>query len=540
MFALQHAAAAGTAAEPEAGHPELRILLLFLTATAVAVAARRFRVPYTVALVLAGLGLGNLRAFEPPHLTKELLFAVFLPGLIFEAAFHIEFAEFWRNRRAVTALAVPGVAAAVALTAALLTPIVGALGTAPGFDGRHALVFAAVIAATDPIAVVSLFRTLGVPRRLGLLVEGESLLNDGTAVVFFTLVLAYVSGAGVTALGMARDFVVTVGAGAVVGAAVGLAASTVIRWIDDAMLEITVTTLAAFGSFLVAEELHVSGVIATVAAGLLCGNYGARTGMSPGTRVAVEVFWEYVAFALNSLVFLLIGFEVRLGALAAAWPAILAAFVAVTAGRGVVVAAVGLLLRRTRERVPRRWIPVFTWGGLRGGLSMVLALGLPADFPNRELLVTMTFGVVVLSILGQGLTMAPLLRRLGLVRAQAPLEAYARAGAAQRLAEGALGDVDALVRTRRVSPEVADALRAEYAARARDAEAAAAALRVEREDVREAEAHRARRYLLLREKAQLLDARRAGEVSDEVYGALATDVDARLVALEADADTHAG
>lgn len=513
-------------------HPELRILLLFLTATAVALVARHFRLPYTVALVVAGLGLGSINAFQPPHLTKELLFAVFLPGLIFEAAFHIEFVEFWRNRRAVLALAVPGVAASVALTALILTPVIGALHIANGFDWRYSLVFAAVIAATDPIAVVSLFRRLGVPKRLGLLVEGESLLNDGTAVVFFSLILAFVSGEKITAVGMLFDFALIVGAGAAVGIAVGLAASYLIRWVDDAMLEITVTTLAAYGSFLAAEQFHVSGVIATVAAGLICGNFGARTGMSPTTRLAVEVFWEYLAFALNSLVFLLIGFEVRIDALLAVWPAIIAAFVAVTAGRGIVVASVGLLLHRTGEKIPRAWLPVLTWGGLRGGLSMVLALGLPTEFPSRELVIAMTFGVVLLSILGQGLTMGPLLRLLKLSTSHTSLHAYQRARMNLRLANAALADLQSMVEAKTVLPDVAEALQREYSGRVAAAERAIDGVRVERSELADAETTRVLRHLLLSEKDALIAARRGGDIDDELFEALAADADGRLIGLD--------
>ncbi len=521
-------------------HTGTIVVLLLLVATAVAIAARRLRVPYTVALVVAGLALGELHAFEAPHLTQELLFAVFLPGLVFEAAFHLDARALWRNRRAVTSLAVPGVALSTALTAAILTSVVGAIGLADattGFGWAHALVFAALISATDPIAVVAIFKTLGAPKRLGVLMEGESLLNDGTAVVFFTLILAFVLGGDLTASGMVADFIVIVGAGALVGGAVGLAASQVIRLIDDAMLEITVTTIAAYGAFAAAEQLHVSGVIATVVAGLLCGNFGARTGMSPTTRVAVEVFWEYVAFALNSVVFLLIGFEVRLSAMRASWPAILAAFLAVTLGRAVVVTLVATLLRGSRERIPRAWVPVMAWGGLRGGLSMVLALSLPAAFPYRDLVVTMTFGVVALSILGQGLTMGPLLRRVGVVRARAERAAYERARADLETASQALAELAQMAATRRVSAEVADEVRVGYDARVRQAKEAIDALRLERLEVRDEEVHRTRRHLLLSERTHLREALHSGLIGEEPYAALAADVDARLVELEsAEAD----
>jgi CPA1 family monovalent cation:H+ antiporter len=143
---------------------ETILILLFLVAAAVAIAVRQLRVPYTVALVLTGLALGLLKLFTPPHLTKELLFSVFLPGLLFEASFHIEFREFWRNRFATASLAVPGVAAAVALTTVILTPVVNTLHLEQDFTWQYALVFGALIAATDPIAVVAVFRSLGAPR----------------------------------------------------------------------------------------------------------------------------------------------------------------------------------------------------------------------------------------------------------------------------------------------------------------------------------------------------------------------------------------
>jgi len=174
-------------------------VLLFVVATGVAIAARRFRLPYTVALVLAGLGLGVVNLFEPPELTRDLLYAVFLPGLLFEAAFHLEFNDFRREWTAIPALAVPGVAAAVGLTAVILEPIVQALQLGAGFGWADAVIFGALIAATDPIAVVGMFKTLGAPRRLIVLLEGESLLNDGTAIVLLSLVLGLVSGRDVSA-----------------------------------------------------------------------------------------------------------------------------------------------------------------------------------------------------------------------------------------------------------------------------------------------------------------------------------------------------
>jgi CPA1 family monovalent cation:H+ antiporter len=390
------------------------LIILFSIATAVAIATRRIPIPYTVALLIAGLGLGALGVIAVPHLTKDVLFVVFLPGLLFEAAFHIEFKNFRRNSFAITALALPGVIAAIGLTAVIVTVVFRLFGLHETFTLRHGLVLGALLAATDPIAVVGLFRTLRAPARLELLVEGESLFNDGTAIVFFALVLRFVQGINVSIPGLALDFILIAGGGALVGGAIGLVASMVTKRIDDLMIEITITVIAAYGSFALADSLQLSGVIATVTAGMICGNYGKRIGMSQATRVTLVAFWEYVAFALNSLVFLLMGFEVLPLALFAAWKETMTAYLAVTVARVGIIVAVFALLSRTDEKLPKRWEWPLSWGGLRGALSMVLALSLPPDFPERNILVTMTFGVVVVSILLQGLTIAPMLRRLNL------------------------------------------------------------------------------------------------------------------------------
>jgi CPA1 family monovalent cation:H+ antiporter len=199
------------------------------------------------------------------------------------------------------------------------------------------------------------------------------------------------------------------------------------------MVEITLTTIAAYGSFALAEKLHVSGVIATVAAGMVMGNYGRR-GMSATTRAAVELFWEYVAFAMNSVVFLLIGFEVSVHTVAAAWREISVAYAAVLTARAAIVFGGrwlwGILRRTNAPRFPRTWNVIVVWGGLRGALSMVLALSLAGSLVDRDLIVTMTTGVVVLTLLVQGLTMAPLLRRLGLISDRASASAKPVAPAA--------------------------------------------------------------------------------------------------------------
>ena len=386
------------------------VILLVVIATAVALVTHRIPVPYTVALVVAGMVLGAFHFVNAPHLTKPLLFAVFLPGLVFSAAFHLEWTDLRQNGGVIAALAVPGVAASIALTAAVLMLLGRSLSPGLTLGWGEALVFGAVVAATDPIAVVSLVRTLGAPKRLAVLLEAESLLNDGTAIVFLALVLTAVTGTGTNGITMALDFVRIAGLGMAVGLVAGAGASLLTHTVNDAVIEITLTVIAAYGSFVVADQIGGSGVIATVVAGVGCGNYGARSAMSPATRAATQSFWDYVAFLLNSIVFLLIGFEVHLPALTPRWPLIVAALAAGWVSRTIVVGAAVAGAARTRERIPLAWTAPLVWGGLRGALSMVLALSLPEELAGRDVIIATTIGFVVLSILLQSTTMAPLLR----------------------------------------------------------------------------------------------------------------------------------
>ncbi len=412
-------------------HTVNAFLILLTVATLVAASSRRLRIPYTIALVAVGLLLGAFGRIDAPQLDKELLFAVFLPGLLFEAAYHLKSDEFWRNKVAIILLAVPGVIVSIGLTALLVLGAVSA-GWLTTIGWRQALVFASLIAATDPVAVVALFRELGVDRRLQVLFEGESLLNDGTAVVIFTLAVAIATGGTnevPSPLALVWQFALMVGGGVAVGLLVALGVTAIMRRLDDPATEITLTMLAAYGSFALAESLGVSGVIATVSAGMLCGSYAQKMAMSQTTREAVVGFWSYASFLLNSVVFLLLGLRVHLRALAHEWLAILLAYLAVTIGRAIMIYGVSALLRLTRERLEDSWPRILVLGGLRGALSMVLALSLPNDFPARDQIVTITFGVVIVSILLQGsataLTIARMSRMSNAVAAVSPAAATA-------------------------------------------------------------------------------------------------------------------
>jgi monovalent cation:H+ antiporter, CPA1 family len=397
------------------GHLEISLLVLLAVAAAVAIFSDRVRMPYAIGLIVAGLILGNVTSFSGPHLTQNLLFLVVLPGLLFEGAFKLDFVEFWQARYSILALAVPGLVASTVLTAALLWFGVNKLQP-DSITFNEAMAFGALISATDPISVLSLFRSLGVATRLCVLVEGEALFNDGTAVVIFTLVLGLASGSEPGWAHVAWDFMRIAGLAGILGTVLGFGAGVLTRAIDDPMIEITVTLLCAYGAFIIADLLGLSGVIACVMAGLVAGTWGSR-GMGEATRTATDSFWSYAAFLLNSFVFLLIGTEIHLATLTHYLPEILIGWVAINVSRAAIVYAKYAVMRAIGSReLSLAWATILSWGGLRGGLSMVLALALPDSFPHRELILNTTYGVVLLTLLVQGLTMKPLVRALGLTK----------------------------------------------------------------------------------------------------------------------------
>lgn len=516
------------------------LLVLLVCASVVAMTVRRLRLPYTVALVLAGLALGYARELVPAfadggiRLTEDVLLPVFLPALLFEASFHLDIREFRRNLRAILLLAVPGIVISIGITGLLVFELEPLMDSPLPLLG--AFLLASILSATDPVSVIALFKELGAPKRLSVLMEGESLLNDGTAVVAFVAIAAMMglhhTDAPVTIAWVGRFLLWEIFVGVAVGAAVGLAASWVTSLIEDHLVEVTLTTIAAFGSYLVADALHASGVLAVVAAGMACGNVGAKHGMGPTTKIAVVSFWEYLAFLANSLVFLLLGQEIDLGRLAGHAGAILIAWVVLTLARASVVFSVSGLLSRTTERIPSRWRAVLVWGGLRGGLSMVLALSLPTSFPQRELLVDMTFGVVLLSILVQGLSVAPVLRWAGAVTSAEESRQYMRLRGTIRATREALRALDQALASGDIHQLTFDRMRERLAARMVGAEEALDRLAPTAERLQAEEIRATEERLYDVERAAIRHAKEAGILSDEIARELLSEVDGREVAAE--------
>jgi monovalent cation:H+ antiporter, CPA1 family len=393
--------------------PEFSIFslgLVLLTASLVAIVSRRLKLPYSVGLVIAGIALALIpNAIELP-LTRDLIFNIFLPPLIFEAALHLEWKAFRRDLPLTAGLAFPGVLiAAIAVSAGMHFLI--------GWSGIGAALFGVLIAATDPVSVIASFREMKVERRLSMLVEAESLLNDGAAAVGFALLVAIAAGDAVTPVALVGSLLWTVAGGVVAGLVVSGGLLIVAGRTEDHLVEITLTTLAAYGSFLLAEHFHMSGVLASLSAGLLVGNFGMMRSISENSRSHVFAFWEYAAFLANSVVFILIGSHEAHQHLTDVVGAAAVAIVLVLAGRALAVYPLCALSAPSRLRIDRSYQHVLVWGGLRGALALALALALPANIPERGEIIAVSFAVVAFSIFVQGLTMPYLIRRLRLVAA---------------------------------------------------------------------------------------------------------------------------
>jgi CPA1 family monovalent cation:H+ antiporter len=382
-----------------------QIEILLLIAAVVAMVARRLKIPYTVGLVLAGIALAFFPLIPGVALTKELIFTIFLPPLIYEAALYIRWKELRRDLLVISVFATVGVLLSAAVTAAGMRYLAG-------WEWPGAILFGVLIAATDPVSVIAAFKEAGVHGRLRLLVEAESLFNDSTAAVAFGIALTFALGGQISALGVAQTLALTVFGGILCGALVGGGALLLAGRTVDHLVEITLTIVAAYGSFLLAEHFHLSGVLAALTAGLLTGNLGPLGSISDKGREAVLTFWEYIAFAVNSLIFILIGIREAYQDFVVLLVPIGLAILLVVGGRALAIYPLSALFARSRLRVTAGHQHVLFWGGLRGALALALALGLPPGIPQREEIVTVAFGVVAFSLFVQGLTMTPLLRKL--------------------------------------------------------------------------------------------------------------------------------
>ena len=516
---------------------EVSIVILLSVAALVAIIIRRIRLPYTVALVLVGL----LLSFFPNPLqidvSSDLILSILVPPLLFEATLQIKWDRLRKDIVPILLLAVFGTLISTIIVGAIVSQVLAVPLLA-------AAAFGALISATDPVAVVAFFRSLGVSKRLSILVEGESLFNDGVAIVLFSLAIGFAE-AGIDMTGnvgpllfegVLEFFRVSLG-GLGVGLALGYGVSyLILRNVDDHLVETSTTVALALGAYVLAESMHVSGILSVVAAGLMVGNIGLQT-TSPTTQLSIEHFWEFSAFVANSLVFLFIGLEVEIEQMIPFMIPILVAVIAILFSRAIVVYGITGVYSRfvgPQQRIPVPYRHVMFWGGLRGAISLALALTLTGEVFGEVFateLRVMTFGVVLFTLLVQGTTIEPLIRRLGLAHHPPHLIEYQRRQARLFSTRAGLSEINRLRQEGILFKDIWESVQAVYT---EELDGLKLSVRDHLEAHPEIEQDlflQARMDALRAERSALTDAMQRDLISEEVHEELVTEADRRLAAV---------
>ncbi len=398
------------------------IIVLLLIAAAILALTKRLRLPYSVVLVLAGIGLASIseqhsEAFpllNQLKISPDLILYVFLPTLIFESSLNLDSRLMRQNIAPIATLAIPGLLISTTLIGLIVhwaTPI----------PLLPALLLGAILSATDPVAVMALFKQLGAPQRLGVLVEGESLFNDATSIVVARILIGVIAAGSLDSGALSNgllDFFVLFFGGLLAGVLLGALTGYLLGLVEsDPYIEITLTTVLAYASFLLAEEvLGVSGVMATVGAGITLGGWG-RVKISPSVRIYLDHFWEQMAFIANALIFLMLGLKVDLNALWHSLDLLPWVVIAMLIARAVIIYGLVPLVGRLPGSKPVGFAyqSVMFWGGLRGAIAIAIVLSLP-HFEYAETFVALVMGAVLFTLLVQGVTIEPLMKRLKLDR----------------------------------------------------------------------------------------------------------------------------
>nr|MBN1229613.1 Na+/H+ antiporter [Anaerolineae bacterium] len=506
---------------------EMQLIGLIIIAVFVAITAQRARIPYTVAMVLTGLLAGMLfhaRDLGVQELNEHLILVTFLPGLVFEAAFHLDLSDLRDNLKPIVIFAIPGVVLSVVIIGLPLTYWLD-------IPLAEALLFGALISATDPIAVVALFKELGVTKRLSIIMEGESLFNDGAAIVLFSILAGVASGEHTFSLSQSLlEFFVTVAGGAALGLVVGLLAGELMRRTEDPKLDIALTAVVAYGTYLFAAEvLHetVSPVIAVVVAGIYVGNFGSRGEYSATSQNTIISFWEFMAFMINSAIFLLIGLNVDLPGMIANLLPVLIGIAVILATRAIVVYLLRFWINTRTNRLPLKWAHVLFWGGLRGAVSMALALSISAALTHHELLKQMAFAYVLFSLVIQALTIRPLLSWLGLTKSDESALEFELIRGRLALSHASISAVDELREQQLISGAFAAALKRVFLDQMEEHTSSMGEMLSSKPSLAKSNALLVEREVAAVQRQTLGRLMRKGIISEEAHDLLARQIDER-------------
>jgi CPA1 family monovalent cation:H+ antiporter len=532
-------------------------LSLLLVATLAAIAVKYVKVPYTIILVLIGLiiaGFSGRLGWDieiGEFLTEDFIFMIMLPPLLFEGALTMNLEHLKNNLKTIVALAIPGVLVSTFITGSLIHLLIGQF---VGLDFMVSLLFGAMISPTDPVSVLALFKRLGAPKRLSTIVEGESLFNDGTGVVIFGIILTMIGSDVATDPGTLLgegilNFIIVTVSGLSLGGFLGYAAYKFLGKIDDHLIEVTITFILSFGTFLLTHLINealkhftgtpyewVSGVLAVVAAGLIIGNYGTLFSMSASTRVALFTFWDFMTFIINSLLFLLIGISINLGDLICDGLWILIAIAVVVITRALVTYSTSNILNHFKAKLKSRWQHVMFWGGLRGAIPIALILGVLAkeEFPDeaKAIISHLVFGVVLFSLVFQGLTMEPLMKRLGMITKKDKVVEYEMKIGQAIAARAAQYELENMHQCHEISGPVYRKLKRRYERQSEKLSKEIIDFLQSEEVIHDQQKDHATRRALTAMKSAIIDASRRGVISHETAEELLTKFNVDLDELE--------
>ncbi len=508
------------------------LIILLLGATGVALLTRRLRVPYVTGLVLAGFVVTDIL----PHRTgldPALVLNLFLPILIFEAGINTDISRLRSTFKPIAILAIPGSMASSGIIALLLK-----FGL--GIAWIPALLLGVVLANTDTVSMIAVFKNIPVPSRLSTIVEGETLFNDATALILFNLILkAYATGS-LTFLEVVQNFLFISLGGIVVGLILGYLSIPVFTRLDDPLSSLLLTVAVALGTFQVGQYLRVSGAVAVVVAGLIFGNLGLARTASASARITLLSFWEYASFSVNTFIFLLIGVEINLSTLWNTLPAILLAVLAFQTGRILTVYPLMAGMRWIDRPIPRPWKHLLFLGNIKGSLSMALALSLPTALPGREGLIALIYGCVLISLVGQGSSLPWVVKRLNLAKLSEGKQEIEELQAQLITSKAAQDELDTLLKSGVLPKAVYEEMRSGYQVRVAGAEKSLREIynrRLDDFDPKRGAIEKLdaiRRRLLLAEKSALNEAIRKRILSEAIVSDRLKELDRQLLMLEDD------
>ncbi len=507
------------------------LIILLLVATGVALLSRRFRVPYVTGLVLAGLAFTELLP-RRIGLDPSLILNLFLPILLFEAAINTDISRLRSTIKPIFLLAGPGVVISSGITAVILK-----FGL--GLTWIPALLAGVILAITDTVSVIAVFKEVPVPSRLSTIVEGESLFNDGVALVLFGLILKVYSTGSLTVVEGLQELAIVIVGGSLLGLALGYLSTGLFARLDDPLSSILLTVALALGTFQIAHLIGVSGVVAVVIAGLIFGNVGLSRSVAASSRVTLLSFWEYAGFGVNTFIFLLIGIEIDPVALWRILPAVLLAVLAYQVGRVLSVYPLLAGIGWFDRPIPLRWQHVLFFGNIKGSLSMALAFSLPSALVGREQLIALVFGTVLLSLVGQGTSLPWIVQRLKIAHSASKQE-IEELQAQLMTAKAAQDELDSLLKAGVLPKSIYEEMRAAYQVHVAGAEKALREIYNRRPDELDAirgdrtKLDAIRRRLLLAEKGALNEAMRKRILSQEIVRSRLKNLDEQLLRLEDD------